>query len=308
MRNRNMIIVAVATGLVAATTSLAVQDPNNPASTPAQPGQDQKPSAAQSQPAAPALSSNPESKQAGMANHATLPICDRASRIIGLEVRSTDGDRLGHIQDVVVSLEADRAPFAIIRSGGAFGIGETRTAVPFKELKLSEDHRLLTMTGTKEQFASASQAPNGSWTGVADQDWAKGVDRFYGQPSAMELSRAERQEMDAATAGQEFVRTPAEPEKGSELLKPGALPEPSKPLTAPQPGDEETKASVSKLIKKTLGDTAGQDIHVSVEQGVVTLKGGTADAETQRQLDQQINGLPGVKRVDDLLTPTPKEH
>jgi len=244
-----------------------------------------------------------------MASHDALPMCDRASRIMGMEVRTADGEKLGRVQDIIVSLEADRAPFAIIRSGGAFGFGQTRTAVPLKDLKFAEDHRQLTLATTKDQFAAAGQAPNGSWTGVADQDWAKGIDRFYGQPSSMEFSRSERQEMGTATTGQEYVRTPVDQEKGAEHLKQGASsPDSSIPLTAPTSVDEETKASVSKLLKQRLGDTSGQDIQVNVDQGVVTLKGGTANADLQRQLDQDISKLPGVKRVDDLLTPTSKDH
>jgi len=217
---------------------------------------------------------------------------------MGLEVRSESGDRLGKIQDLIVGVESERAPFAIVRYGGAFGAGGVRVAVPLKELKLSEDQKMLTMAATKEQFDSASPTPTGEWAKIANQDWVRDVDRFYGQPNGSELSRFEGQ---TATPGQEFARNPTEIKGATALLNQTPSGDPRGEDSKARIPDNPLSTEVNKAIKQTLGPTAEKDVHATVENDVVTLKGKVAAAELQRKLDDQIKAIPGVDRLDDQL-------
>jgi sporulation protein YlmC with PRC-barrel domain len=244
----------------------------------------------------------------GLADSTTAPVCDQASRLIGLEVRTETGERLGKVRDLIVSLEPDRAPFAIVKCGGALGLGGTRVAVPIKDIKLSDDHKAFTLAASKEQFEAASSTPSGTWAWVAEQDWAKKIDRFYGQPPALGMARFERHEMTASKQGRELVRDPAGM-KGSEALVNPTLPTPPALNDPPiKPANSGLASQVTKLIEQTVGIPGGQDIQVTVEQGVVTLKGKVADADSQRKLQEQIKALPGVERVDDQLTIFAKEN
>jgi hypothetical protein len=217
------------------------------------------------------------------------------------------GEQLGKVQDLILSLDSGRAPFAVIKYGGALGFGGTRVAVPLNELKLSNENTELTMAATQDQLASASTTPNGAWDRVADQEWAKKIDRFYGQPPEMRLAEFERQSVESAKQGHEFVRHPAEQKGADDLMSP--MPDPALSLTEPaaKPSDSEIAAQVSKLIEQSLGAPAQKDIQVTVEKGVVTLNGQAADAEGRQTLEGQIKALRGVDRVDDQLTVSTKE-
>jgi sporulation protein YlmC with PRC-barrel domain len=101
----------------------------------------------------------------------------RATSIIGQTVRTEGGERLGKVQDLIVNLSSQSAPFAIIEYGGALSAGATRVAVPVTDLKWSNDQKQLVMATTKDQFESASTTPTGGWESVANEDCLRNVNR-----------------------------------------------------------------------------------------------------------------------------------
>jgi sporulation protein YlmC with PRC-barrel domain len=307
MQKRNSIAALAIVGLTVASTNLLAQDHAATPPQPAEPGQNYKTGAEPSPNPAPPVQIGHDVKHTEPGAMSVAPACEQVSHIIGMDVRTDAGEHLGKVQDVIVSLDSERAPFAVVRYGGALGVGGTRIAVPFKDLKLAEDLKMLTLATTKYQFGSASETPSGAWAAVASQDWAKNIDRFYGQPSDMRLSRFERHAVEPGQEGREFVRTPAETKDASVLLnqKPAAEQAPKDLEIKPTDGD--ITAQVSKLIEQTLGATASQDIQATVDKGVVTLKGSVAAPELQQKLDDQLKAIPGVERVDDRLTTSAKK-
>jgi hypothetical protein len=61
---------------------------------------------------------------------AAHPLGQTARRIIGEDVRSTTGQALGEVRDLVVSADG-RVLYALISSGGILGVGDIIRAVPF---------------------------------------------------------------------------------------------------------------------------------------------------------------------------------
>jgi uncharacterized protein YrrD len=61
---------------------------------------------------------------------AAHPLGQSARRIIGEDVRSTTGQALGEVRDLVVSADG-RVLYALISSGGILGVGDIIRAVPF---------------------------------------------------------------------------------------------------------------------------------------------------------------------------------
>jgi BON domain len=204
------------------------------------------------------------------------------------------------VRDLIVNLDTHTAPFAIIEYGGTLGLGETRVAVPLTDLKWSGQAGQFICTATKQQFDSASSTPKGGWMAVLGEDWTKNVDRYYGQPSAMTVSRFERQETTGMNEGREAVRNPSE-QKGARSLED---PQPAANLgttnTLAKPTDEVLMTKVNSLIKQDLGNQAS-NIQVTIAKGVVTLNGKVATEAQKTMLEKQVKALPGVDRVQDNL-------
>jgi osmotically-inducible protein OsmY/sporulation protein YlmC with PRC-barrel domain len=285
MRNRKLITVLVTGGLALAAANLTAQRAEEALPKPGEPQLSQE-------------TQNPKEAQPNAALAAGGNL--KASSIIGLHVRNDTGERLGKLQDIIVNLESHAAPFAIVEYGGTLGIGVTRIAVPLSDLKWSSESKQLLLTATKEEFQSANPAPTGGWMVVSGEDWAKNVDRFYGQPSMIDKSRYERQEATGVLEGREPVRNPVEAKSAAELLNPtpGTVPEEKNLVT--KPTDEDLMTKVTGLVRADVGQDA-DNIQVTIKDGVVTLKGKVASASQKQALETRIKALPGVTRIEDNL-------
>jgi hypothetical protein len=62
----------------------------------------------------------------------------RSSKIVGSSVVNQHDDKIGTVDDLIIE-PSDQVPFAILSVGGFLGVGEHLVAVPFKDLKVSEN-------------------------------------------------------------------------------------------------------------------------------------------------------------------------
>ncbi|ANN74928.1 photosystem reaction center subunit H [Bordetella genomosp. 9] len=76
----------------------------------------------------------------------------RASKLIGSDVLSGEKDKIGTVDDIIVS-PANQEPYAILSVGGFLGVGNRLVAVPFKELHV--DDKRLRMDGASKDTLRA---------------------------------------------------------------------------------------------------------------------------------------------------------
>jgi sporulation protein YlmC with PRC-barrel domain len=57
-----------------------------------------------------------------------------ASRVTGTNVYNPQGEKIGHVEDVVLDKMSDKVMFAVIGFGGFLGIGERYHAMPWSML------------------------------------------------------------------------------------------------------------------------------------------------------------------------------
>jgi uncharacterized protein YrrD len=210
-----------------------------------------------------------------------------ATDIIGKEVRNASDESLGKVSDLIVSLDSGRAPYAIIAHGGALGVGRTKTAVPISEIQCSGDYKTVTMSATKEDLKASSKTCPENWPHGRSTEWSRSVDGFYGQPSAFANWRFERETLDGSLERKEYVRDPNE--KGATRLM--------------KPADVEIYRRVSTTLRTDATATAEptDGYKITVEEGVVTLRG-QVDTEAEKQdLESKARTVPGVQRVDNQL-------
>ena len=79
----------------------------------------------------------------------------RASKIIGTAVQNEQNQRVGTVDDLIVSPES-KVTIAIISVGGFLGIGSKLVAVPWDQIKAEGDHLIL--PGASKENLNA--APN----------------------------------------------------------------------------------------------------------------------------------------------------
>lgn len=105
---------------------------------------------------------------------------DRASKIIGMDVKNPQGESLGDIKDIAIDENTGRIAYAVLGAGGILGIGEKYFAIPWKALSTSASGDNLVLNVDKEKLKNAPGFAKNNWPDFANQQWGSEVHRYYG--------------------------------------------------------------------------------------------------------------------------------
>jgi sporulation protein YlmC with PRC-barrel domain len=94
----------------------------------------------------------------------------RTTDLIGKEVKSTQGETLGVIHDIVLSSDYQQVSYAALAYGGAFSSSSRLYAIPWQALRAGPKGDL-TMSATKDQFGQAPGFTNRNWPSQAETRW-----------------------------------------------------------------------------------------------------------------------------------------
>jgi len=106
----------------------------------------------------------------------------RASSLVGMNVKNSQGQSLGEVKDVVFDITKGEINYLAVSFGGFLGVGEKLFAVPFKAFDSAKDgnsyHLLLNVD--KATLEKAPSFDKNSWPNFADPNWARDIDAAYG--------------------------------------------------------------------------------------------------------------------------------
>jgi sporulation protein YlmC with PRC-barrel domain len=196
-----------------------------------------------------------------------------ANEIIGKKVTNAQDEDLGKVQDIIINVDAGTAPYAVIATGGVLGANRSKIAVPLSSLRCSADGKELVMSATKEELRAASKTATGAWAPVANSEWARRVDGFYGQPAPRDRFARDSFRDDGSRT---YVRDPQP--KGAELLM------------TPQ------DAALCEKICENV-----ETVHVRVQNGVTHIYGQVENEEARKNLEAKVRAVPGVNAVESHL-------
>jgi len=105
----------------------------------------------------------------------------RASNLVGMNVKNSQGQSLGEVKDVVFDINKGEINYLAVSFGGFLGVGEKLFAVPFKSFDSAKDgnsyHLLLNVD--KATLEKAPSFNKDSWPNFADPNWARDIDAAY---------------------------------------------------------------------------------------------------------------------------------
>lgn len=211
----------------------------------------------------------------------------RASKLIGKTVKNNQNQTVCEIKDLIVDVDSGSTRYAIVNCGGVAGMGGKKIALPLNAIQVASDGNL-TISATKEELEAASTSATGAWASASGQEWARGIDGYYGQPNALN-SRFERESSQPSGMGREPVRS-----KGAQQQ--------INQNNQSDMSSESLQTSVNDTIAQNTSADMASRIHVSINNGVVTLTGSVNSQSTKDTIESKVQSLPGVQRVDDQLT------
>jgi len=108
---------------------------------------------------------------------------EKASELIGTEVKNYQGDKLGKVDELAVDVEGGRIATAIISVGGFLGIGDTLIAVPPSALHLDRPNKVVHLDADKTKLKAAPKVDLSKWNECCDSARLSEVYQYYGQPT-----------------------------------------------------------------------------------------------------------------------------
>lgn len=113
------------------------------------------------------------------------PALIEASRVDGTAVYNTQGDKLGHVESVMLDKRSGNVAFAIMSFGGFLGMGEKYHPLPWQSLTYDEDKDGYVVSLTKEQLQEAPTLdPRDDGRRLDDATFGRSVYAYYGAPWA----------------------------------------------------------------------------------------------------------------------------
>jgi sporulation protein YlmC with PRC-barrel domain len=98
---------------------------------------------------------------------------NRASGVVGMDVRNQNGEHLGHIKDIVFDLNSERVSYAVLTTApkGLPFVNEKLLAVPLNAFTPGPDNKYLILRADKSQIETASGIQSSNWPSVSNPSW-----------------------------------------------------------------------------------------------------------------------------------------
>jgi sporulation protein YlmC with PRC-barrel domain len=96
---------------------------------------------------------------------------NKASSLVGMEVRNQQNEKLGEIKDLAIDLPSGKIAYAVLGVGGFLGIGDKYVAVPPSAFSVSADQTTLVLNADKAKIQNAPSFAKNSWPEVNSPTW-----------------------------------------------------------------------------------------------------------------------------------------
>jgi sporulation protein YlmC with PRC-barrel domain len=98
---------------------------------------------------------------------------NKASSILGMDVRNQSDEHLGHIKELVIDWKTAQVSYAVMSTAPKvlLGIDEKLLAVPINALTVSSDQKHLILNADKSKVESAMGFKSDNWPSVNNPSW-----------------------------------------------------------------------------------------------------------------------------------------
>jgi len=99
----------------------------------------------------------------------------KASDLIGKEVKNQQDEKLGKIKDLAIDLQSGKISYAVLGTGGTlFGTGEKFIAVPTTLLTQAGEKDFVVLNASKQQLESMQGFDKNNWPSMPASAWGAG--------------------------------------------------------------------------------------------------------------------------------------
>jgi sporulation protein YlmC with PRC-barrel domain len=103
-----------------------------------------------------------------------------AKTLIGDDVKNSQGENLGKVEDFMFDLEGGRIAYAVVSHGGVLGVNKKLFAIPWSALRLDTEGHNFVLDVDKDVLKNAEGFDKSHWSNVADRTWGLQTHQYYG--------------------------------------------------------------------------------------------------------------------------------
>jgi len=103
----------------------------------------------------------------------------RADVLIGAEIRNLEDEKLGEIDDLVLNPEERNVLYVLVSHGGFLGFGERLIAIPWSEMRATEDHEIYVLDVPARALEDAPRVDRGNFEKTADPAWRRSFSAYW---------------------------------------------------------------------------------------------------------------------------------
>jgi hyperosmotically inducible periplasmic protein len=223
---------------------------------------------------------------------------NKASDIIGMEVRNTENEKLGKVEDLIVDLASGHVSYAILSVGGVLGIGDKLVLVPANQFSYALTEKKLTLNTSKDILQNAPRFEKGKWPDLNDPQWDDEAQKYYKDNSAknhsnVDVEKTRRNAQDRVGDEVDNTRRNARDRDGATLL----------------PGDQGNNGVdliLTQQIRKALVKDNGlsvtaKNIKIISANGTVTLRGVVKTEQEKSEIAAKAKQVAGDIEVNNQL-------
>jgi sporulation protein YlmC with PRC-barrel domain len=133
---------------------------------------------------------NEESKYQTTDQMKFQPKLEKANELIGAKVINQQGQRLGTVEDIVLTPQRDAISYVALSRGGVLGFGGRLYAVPWSAFEVRPQEKVLVLPIDEAYFHEARSFGRANWPTEPDKGWleaaAKGRHAEYGEQARSE--------------------------------------------------------------------------------------------------------------------------
>lgn len=105
-----------------------------------------------------------------------------AEKVTDTAVYNHAGEKLGHVDDIMIDKISGRAIYAVMSFGGFLGMGEKQHPLPWSTLRYDTEKGGYVVNLDKKYLEEAPTLDNGN-TGAWTPDFGRRIDKYYQAPT-----------------------------------------------------------------------------------------------------------------------------
>jgi hypothetical protein len=102
------------------------------------------------------------------------------AKIAGSNVENTKGEKLGHIEEIMIDKLTGRVDYAVLKYGSFLGLGGKLFALPWSVLRYDPQRDAYVVGIPDERLKNAPCFDAEAWPDMGDPIWGKGIYDYYG--------------------------------------------------------------------------------------------------------------------------------